>query len=82
MIKKLITDMGETFMMEESGVAVFFKQMAIEKLTLLYDVFIRDDLTYKLIIDEMRPYIKERGKSIVELEENLKDPNLFSQRLL
>lgn len=82
MVKWLITDMALSVIEKESGVVVFFKQLEHQKLTLLYDVFSRDELSYKLIIEKMKPYILERGKSIVELEENVKDPKLLSQRLL
>lgn len=82
MVKWLITDMALSVVEKESGVVVFFKQLEHQKLTLLYDVFSRDELSYKLIIEKMKPYILERGKSIVELEENVKDPKLLSQRLL
>lgn len=82
MVQWLITDMALSVIEKESGVVVFFKQLEHQKLTLLYDVFSRDELSYKLIIEKMKPYILERGKSIVELEENVKDPKLLSQRLL
>lgn len=78
----LITDQAQTVIERESGVAFFFKQMALDKLSLLYDLFSRDESSYKLIIDKMKPYILERGKSIVQLDENLKDPKLFSESLL
>ena len=82
MVQWLITDMALSVVEKESGVVRFFKQLEHQKLTLLYDVFSRDELSYKLIIEKMKPYILERGKSIVELEENVKDPKLLSQRLL
>ena len=40
----------------------------------MFEVFKRDQNTFKLIIDEMAPYIKSRGEKIVLDESNVKDP--------
>jgi hypothetical protein len=49
---------------------------------LLYDVFRRDQNTFGLIINQMTPYIYTRGQKIVMDESNVKDPHLFTQKLL
>ena len=45
-------------------------------------MFKRDPDTYKYIIDAMNPYITACGKVIITDEANLKDPDLFTSKLL
>jgi len=49
---------------------------------LLYKCFKRDDSTLPAIIKRMEPYIVERGELIVKDEENLKEPIVFTTKLL
>jgi len=42
----------------------------------------RDENSIKYILDTMSPYIHNRGEEIVNDEENLKDPNTFTLKLL
>ena len=45
-------------------------------------MFSHDQQTYDLIIQKMKPFIIETGNKIVQSEECLKDPILFTQKLL
>ena len=45
-------------------------------------MFKRDENTFGHIINAMTPYIKGCGESIVNDPEALKDPNLFTSKLL
>ena len=49
---------------------------------MMYKVFSRVESTLKYVIDKMNPYIEEKGKLIVQNEENKKDPIKFTQKLL
>ena len=59
-----------------------FQQKKLDDLALLFRVFQRDKATFRLIIDKMNPYIKERGKKIMHDETFLKDPILFTEQLI
>ena len=63
---------------KENGVVTFFKEKSLDKLHLLYNVFSRDDEKYDEILEKMRPYIEEQGALIVNNEENVKDPLMFT----
>ena len=54
----------------------------MDELKLLYNVFKRDPSTFNLIIHKMNPYIHDEGEKIVNDENNLKDPILFTDKLL
>jgi cullin 3 len=55
-----------------------FKHKKLEELALMYRVFSRVETTLKFVLDEMKPYIEERGKVIVKDEELIKDPITFT----
>ena len=48
----------------------------------MYEVFSRVETTLKFIIDKMTPFIMTEGRKIIKNEENLKDPNKFTDKLL
>ena len=48
----------------------------------MYNIFKRDPQTLGLIIQKMNPYIEKRGEAIVRDENLLKDPIVFTQKLL
>ena len=48
----------------------------------MYEVFSRVETTLKYIIDKMTPFIMTEGRKIIKNEENQKDPNKFTIRLL
>ena len=54
----------------------------MDKLKLLFDVFKRDERTFDEIVKKMQPFILECGMLIVDNEEHLKDPLLFTTKLL
>ena len=47
-----------------------------------HDVFSYDESTYVFILNIMTPFIMEKGMAIVKNDENLKDPLLFTKKLL
>jgi len=59
-----------------------FKHKKLEELELMYNVFSRVETTLKFILDEMQPYIQDRGRIIVKDEELLKQPVEFTKKLL
>ena len=63
---------------KENGVMTFFKEKQLDKLHLLFNVFSRDNTKYVQILEKMRPYIEEQGALLVNNEENVKDPLLFT----
>jgi len=58
------------------------KNNKFEELKDMYLLFSKVDTTLKFMLEEMSPYIEERGKSIVENEEFKKDPVKFTLALL
>lgn len=81
-VRELVTNMAETICEKEGGIVTFLKEKQLEKLKLLYEVFKYDETTYRHIISKMTPYITERGSLIVDDEEHIKDPLVFTQKLL
>lgn len=59
-----------------------FDQRKIPQLKALYEVFQRREVTLKYIIEKMTPFIMTEGRKIIKNEENLKDPNKFTLKLL
>ena len=78
----MITDMAQAVVDKENGVVQFFKEKSLDKLHLLFNVFSRDESKYENILNKMKPYIEEEGALIVNEEGNLKDPLMFTQKLL
>ena len=81
-VKAMITDMAQAVVDKENGVVQFFKEKSLDKLHLLFNVFSRDESKYENILNKMKPYIEEEGALIVNEEGNLKDPLMFTQKLL
>ena len=54
----------------------------MDGLKLLFDFLKNDPSTYNIVISEFLYHTKARGEAIVHEEEFLKDPNLFSQKLV
>ena len=79
---ELITKMAEAISSKDSGCVYMFEQKNLNELKLLYDIFKRDQNTFGLIIQKMNPYILDRGQKIVMDENNVKDPHLFTEKLL
>mmetsp|Transcript_18072 Transcript_18072/g.24205 ORF Transcript_18072/g.24205 Transcript_18072/m.24205 type:complete len:80 (-) Transcript_18072:1328-1567(-) len=71
---ELVTSAAEEICSKESGCVYMFQQKRLDELKLLFRVFKRDRSTYRLIINKMNPYIKERGTKIVHDERLIKDP--------
>lgn len=80
--RELVTTQAEAVARKDTGCVFMFNQKNLEELKLLYEIFSRDPETFDLIIMQMNPYIIERGKKIVLDEENIKDPYLFTSKLL
>lgn len=68
--------------MKESGCEYMFNESKTDQLKMMYKVFSRVESTLKYVINKMNPYIEEKGKLIVQNEENKKDPIKFTQKLL
>ena len=81
-IEEMVTKRAKEVSEKETGCTHMFEQRNNQELKLLFDVFQRDETTYQFIIEKMVPYIQNRGKATVEQEDLLKDPSLFSQKLL
>ena len=79
---ELITKKAEQVLEKDTGCKYMFQNKILEDLKLLYDCFKRDESCLKLIIKIMCPYIEERGEAIVQDETNLKDPIMYTQKLL
>ena len=81
-VKELVTDKAEVIANKECGIKDFFKLRQLDKLRLVYDVFSYDESTFDEIVKVMQPYIRERGEEIAQSTEYLKDPLLFTSKLL
>lgn len=79
---ELITKMAEAVSSKDTGCVHMFEQKNLQELKLLFEVFKRDQTTFGLIIQKMNPYILSRGEKIVMDETNVKDPHLFTEKLL
>ncbi len=58
------------------------KNNRLEELTSMYTLFSKVKVTLKFIIEEMQPYIEERGRGIIDDDTNKKDPVKFTKALL
>lgn len=58
------------------------KNNKLNELTDMYALFSKVPSTLKNILSEMAPYIEDRGKSIIDDDENKKDPIKFTKTLL
>ena len=79
---ELITKMAEAVSSKDTGCVYMFQQKNLDELKLLYEIFKRDTNTFGLIIQKMTPYILDRGSKIVMDENNVKDPHMFTEKLL
>ena len=77
-VKELVTDQAEAIVDKEAGVVEFFRNRQLDKLNLLYRVFRRDENTFDSIIGKMSPYMEDIGMEIVQNEEHMKDPLVFT----
>lgn len=59
-----------------------FNERKVDQLTIMYKVFYRVEKTLTFIIKQMQPYIEQEGGKIVMNEDNQKDPNKFTEKLL
>jgi hypothetical protein len=67
---------------ERTGVADMFKDKRVDELKKLYQLLCKRASTLPCIFDKLKPYIENRGKTIVDDKEVLKDPNLFITKLI
>ena len=82
-IQELVTDKAHAVVEKApGGVIDFLRNHDLAKLQLLFNTFKRNPDTYVQIIEKMRPYIIDKGTSIVMNEENLKSPLDFTAKLL
>ena len=74
--------MAEKVSDKETGTTFMFKHTKLDELKLMYKLFKRVPDTLKLIIERMQPYIEERGTTITQDQNLLKDPIEFARKLL
>jgi cullin 1 len=79
---EMITKMADSVSSKDTGCVHMFEQKNLDELKLLFEVFRRDTSTFGLIIQKMDPYIMTRGEKLVMDEANVKDPILFTEKLL
>ena len=65
-----------------TGCRNMLKNNKLNELTDMYALFSKVPSTLKNILSEMAPYIEDRGKSIIDDDENKKDPIKFTKTLL
>eukprot|EP00475_Leptophrys_vorax_P035106 TRINITY_DN57500_c0_g2_i2.p1 TRINITY_DN57500_c0_g2~~TRINITY_DN57500_c0_g2_i2.p1 ORF type:complete len:512 (-),score=153.39 TRINITY_DN57500_c0_g2_i2:54-1589(-) len=65
-----------------SGAIPMFEKQSIEDLGRMYRLFSRVPETLNILREEMKNHVTQRGSSIVQDEQNKKDPNKFVQELL
>ena len=81
-IEEMVTKMAEQVAAKDTGCVHMFQQKQKDELKLLFEVFKRNEDTFIHIINAMTPYITSCGQAIVNDPENLKDPNMFTTKLL
>ena len=79
---ELITKKAEPVVEKATGCEYMFLHSRLQELNLMYNIFKRDPQTLGLIIQKMNPYIEKRGEAVVKDENLLKDPIVFTQKLL
>lgn len=79
---ELIEKKAEIVTLKDSGCKFMFNERKVDQLTIMYKVFFRVEKTLSYIIKQMQPYIEQEGGKIVMNEENQKDPNKFTEKLL
>jgi len=67
---------------ERTGVADMLKEKRIDELKKLFQLLSKKERTLPCIYDKMKPYIESRGRSITDDKEVIKDPVLFTTKLL
>lgn len=82
MCNVLIEDNAQQVISKETGCKSMLKNKKLEELKDMYKLFQKVESTLKYILEEMSPYIEERGKSIIDDDELKKDPVKFTKRLL
>jgi len=81
-IEEMVTKMAVEVANKDTGCTHMFEQKNNNELKLLFEMFERDESTFKFIIEKMVPYIKSRGTATTKNDDNLKDPSLFSHKLI
>lgn len=82
MCNVLIEDNAQQVISKETGCKSMLKNKKLEELKDMYNLFSKVEGTLKYILEEMSPYIEERGKSIIDDDELKKDPVKFTKQLL
>ena len=77
-VTELISNMANEVSSKDTGCIYMFQHRRLDELKLLFDVFKRDNTTFRLIIMKMNPYIMERGNKIVKDEALVKSPIEFT----
>ena len=59
-----------------------FNEKKIDQLRIMYNIYSMVESSLKYIFEIMDQYIMQEGKKITTNEENLKNPLLFTQKIL
>lgn len=82
MCRELIEVKAEEIVQKETGCKSMLKNEKLDELKEMYDLYSKVDTTLKYILNEMGPYIEERGKAIIDDVELKKDPVKLTKQLL
>jgi len=66
----------------QTGCKSMLKNNKLDELTEMYKLFSKVESTLKFILNEMSPYIEDRGKGLIDDDELWKDPVKFTNQLL
>ena len=80
--KELISELSEQICSKQTGCEYMFEKKRLDDLALLFRVFKRDQQTFPAIIEKMNAYIMQRGKTIFNDENLIKDPIQFTKQLI
>lgn len=67
--KTLVENQAERVISMQTGCKSMLKNNKLDELTEMYKLFSKVETTLKHILNEMAPYIEERGKCLIEDEE-------------
>lgn len=82
MCRELVEIKAEEIVQKETGCKSMLKNEKLDELKEMYDLYSKVDTTLKYILNEMGPYIEERGKAIIDDVELKKDPVKLTKQLL
>lgn len=79
---ELVENQAQTVISKQTGCKAMLKNNKLDELKDMYTLFCKVESTLKYILEEMQPYIEERGSSFINDDELKKDPVKFTKALL